>query len=70
MDRDNLRHLKRLSRDDGANLHLFLDFAPELGVSDLPDPYFGGAGGFEVVLDMAEAASRGLLAEIRRAHFS
>ena len=70
MDRDNLRHLKRMSRGDGANLHLFLDFAPELGVPDLPDPYFGGADGFEIVLDMAEAASRGLLAEIRRTHFS
>ena len=32
---------------------------------DVPDPYYGGAEGFEQVLDMVEAACLGLLAEIR-----
>lgn len=32
---------------------------------DVPDPYFGGADGFEHVLDLVEAACRGLLAEVR-----
>jgi len=35
---------------------------------DVPDPYYGGADGFETVLDMIEAASAGLLAEIRANH--
>jgi protein-tyrosine phosphatase len=37
--------------------------APDL---DVPDPYYGGARGFEDVLDLVEAACRGLVAEIRR----
>ncbi len=41
-------------------IRLFLDFAsvPE---DDVPDPYYGGAAGFERVLDLVETASRGLL---------
>jgi protein-tyrosine phosphatase len=47
---------------------MFLDFAPELGRSNVPDPYYGGDGGFDAVLDMIEAASVGLLADIRDKH--
>ncbi len=48
-----------------ARLKLLLEFAPELGRREVPDPYYGGAAGFEDVLDLAEAASRGLLKELR-----
>ena len=34
---------------------------------DVPDPYYGGAEGFEQVLDMVEAACLGLLHELRPA---
>jgi len=51
-----------------SRLHLFLDFAPDLEISEVPDPYYGGASGFERVLDMIEQASAGLLAEIRQQH--
>ncbi len=44
---------------------LFLSFAPQLGVQDVPDPYYGGHDGFERVLDMIEAGSIGLLDHIR-----
>jgi protein-tyrosine phosphatase len=47
---------------------MFLDFAPEVGKRDVPDPYYGEGGGFDTVLDMIEAASRGLLADIREKH--
>jgi protein-tyrosine phosphatase len=53
-------------KGEEARLAMFLDFAPHLGLREVPDPYFGGADGFEAVLDMTEAASRGLLAHIRR----
>ena len=33
---------------------------------DVPDPYYGGAEGFEQVLDMVEAACRGLLQELKQ----
>ena len=44
---------------------MFLGYAPELGVLDMPDPYFGVGDGFEKVFDMVGACSRGLLVEIR-----
>ncbi len=47
-------------------LRLFMSFAPELGIREVPDPYYGGDRGFEQVFDMIEAASEGLLEDIRR----
>jgi len=38
-------------------------------LTDVPDPYYGGGGppqGFEQVLDLIEAASAGLLEDIRK----
>ena len=51
-----------------SRLRLFLDFAPDLDIREVPDPYYGGGSGFERVLDMIEQASAGLLAEIRQQH--
>jgi protein-tyrosine phosphatase len=44
---------------------LFLEFSANASVREVPDPYYGPAGGFEHVLDLAEDASRGLLTHIR-----
>ena len=65
MDRANLREVSAL-RPVGHEGHvgLFLDLAPELGVREVPDPYYGGADGFERVLDLIEAASDSLLDRI------
>jgi protein-tyrosine phosphatase len=41
-----------------------MEYAPEAGVLEVPDAYYGGAGGFEAVLDLTAAASRGLLAAL------
>ena len=41
-----------------------LDFASEHEESQVPDPYYGGARGFDYVLDLVEAASDGILAKI------
>jgi protein-tyrosine phosphatase len=67
MDQDNLRHLKRFS-PGSATLGLFLEYAPELKRSDVPDPYFGGGDGFEIVLDLVETAAKALLINIQRIH--
>ena len=42
-------------------VRLFMEFAPDLAVREVPDPYYGGLNGFEHVLDLVEQASRGLL---------
>ena len=66
MDRSQLRELERARPADAASkIGLFLDYAPELGLTDLPDPYLGDDAGFETALNMIETAGRRLLAEIR-----
>ena len=70
MDRENLRHLRALapSRAAREKARLLREFDPDCAGApdlDVPDPYFGGADGFEVVLDQIDAACRGLLS-----HFS
>ena len=70
MDRMNYRTLSiACPAHARGRLSLFLDFAPSLGLNEVPDPYYGAEVGFEDVLDIVEAASRGLLAAIREAHF-
>ncbi len=70
MDRMNYRTLSIVCPAHArGRLSLFLAFAPSLGLDEVPDPYYGADGGFEEVLDIVEAASRGLLAAIREAHF-
>ena len=66
MDRQNLRTLERHAPAHARErLRLFLQFAPESGVLDVPDPYYGGVNGFEHVLDLIESASQGLCAALR-----
>ena len=66
MDRENLDDLKlRAPQNAQERLRLFLEFTPDLGTTEVPDPYYGGSNGFEEVLDLVEAASRGLLQHIR-----
>ncbi|MEM9401718.1 MAG: low molecular weight protein-tyrosine-phosphatase [Pseudomonadota bacterium] len=66
MDEDNYRLLIQQSEPVHHNkIRLFLDYGgtPE---REVPDPYYGGASGFERVLDLVEDASKGLLNAIRR----
>lgn len=66
MDRQNLDVLRRLApAASRGRIRLFLEFAPEEGTAEVPDPYYGGPNGFEEVLDLVEAAARGLLQHVR-----
>ncbi len=66
MDRLNMAALRdRAEPEHQSKIDLFLSYSSGDGV-DVPDPYYGGASGFERVLDMVEDASRGLLEELRR----
>lgn len=66
-DRSNLRDATALWRQagQGAAPRLFLDYAPDCGLSDLPDPWY--SHDFDQTLDLVEAASRGLIAALRAA---
>jgi protein-tyrosine phosphatase len=70
-DRSNLRDLRAVAPPEArARMHLLREFDPEAkGAPDLdvPDPYYGGPDGFERVLDLVDAACRGLLDELRAA---
>ena len=69
MDSDNLRRLQAIRpKQARGQLRLLLEYAPEAGALDVPDPYYGGAGGFERVLDLVEQGGRGLLEDIRKHH--
>ena len=66
MDRENIATLRaRAPHDAHEKVRLFLEFAPETETVEVPDPYYGGANGFEHVLDLVEAASQGLLRHLR-----
>jgi low molecular weight protein-tyrosine phosphatase len=66
MDRNNLAVLRRQAPAAlRERVRLFLEFAPDAGATDVPDPYYGGSSGFEEVLDLVEAAARGLLGHLR-----
>ena len=56
MDRDNFSDLMDLGRAKEGQVRLLSSFLPEGGSVDVPDPYYGGAQGFETVLDMIEEA--------------
>ena len=65
MDEEVHVRLRRIAPPDYASrLALFMDFAPAVGRRDVPDPYYGGAAGFEDVLDLVEEGARGLLAKL------
>jgi low molecular weight protein-tyrosine phosphatase len=70
MDRSNLADLRRIAPDESARakVRLLRDFDPSSdGELDVPDPYHGGARGFEDVLDLVQGSCEALLAELRAA---
>lgn len=71
LDADNLRRLRAIAPDDDARakLRLLREFDTRgAGLHDVPDPWYGGADGFEEVLDLCERTCNGLLAHLQREH--
>lgn len=65
LDSDNLLILEELQPSDGtARLSLLLAFSALQKNGSVPDPYYGGAAGFEQVLDLLEEANQALLTTI------
>lgn len=66
MDEANMRNLKRKCPEEYRfKLQLFLDYA-EADFNEVPDPYHGGKRGFELVLDLIEDASNGLVTHLKQ----
>ena len=78
MDDRNLRELRRLGRKTESEAAICMaptgqwraickmtDFCRKSDCTEVPDPYYGGDAGFELVLDLIEDASDGLLERIR-----
>ncbi len=67
MDKSNLDNLQRMAMpEQRAKIRLFMDFAHNFDDDEVPDPYYGLGHGFDLVLDMVEDASQGLVEDIRK----
>ena len=60
MDQSNLEDLKGLETET-AQIVLFSDFLSSEAPVDIPDPYYGGAEGFDRVIDLIEEGCPALL---------
>tara|TARA_Y100000052_G_scaffold27554_2_gene36256 strand:+ start:3634 stop:3933 length:300 start_codon:yes stop_codon:yes gene_type:complete len=64
MDEKNKSEIERYRPTDNTTLvEMFLDYAPDQPIRDMPDPYFTRT--FNQVIDLCEAASQGLLERLR-----
>jgi protein-tyrosine phosphatase len=71
MDRENLADLRAASPPHRAGrLRLLLAFTAAGSGSDVPDPFYGGADGFDAVFDLIEDGARGVMEHIRDRHFA
>jgi protein-tyrosine phosphatase len=69
-DAQNVAALRAVapSEEAAAKVRLLREFDPAAAAADdldVPDPYYGGADGFDDVIDMVDAACRGLLDQLR-----
>lgn len=66
MDNHNRSFLQSMADEVYLNkIHLFLEYAENCKLIEVPDPYFGGEEGFEIVLDLLQQASIGLLKHLQ-----
>lgn len=65
MDKLNLVTLQDRAGDSVDRIQLLMEFSELSPGGEVPDPYYGGAAGFERVLDLVETAASGLLNHLR-----
>ncbi|MEX0329874.1 MAG: low molecular weight protein-tyrosine-phosphatase [Puniceicoccaceae bacterium] len=68
MDLENLDGLRPFNPNGTgkAKVSLMCDYAREHDLREVPDPYYGGQQGFELVLDLLEDACAGLLDDLAK----
>jgi len=67
MDQQNVSDLKLIARNENdlKKIYLMTDFSTSKKYNSVPDPYFGGTAGFELVLDILEDACDGLIRKLK-----
>lgn len=68
MDNNNYMNVKKLAKstEDVSKIHRMTDFSIDFSDHDhVPDPYYGGDDGFNLVMNLLEDATEGLLQEIK-----
>lgn len=67
MDDQNISDLRSMARDndDLDKIYKMTAFCSEYDHDTVPDPYYGGEAGFELVLDLLEDACTGLVNKLR-----
>lgn len=66
MDQTNLKELrKRFPDQSHDNVSLMMSYAEQRSETEVPDPYYGGEDGFELVLNLLNDAAEGLLNDIK-----
>ena len=70
MDEQNIRGLKILAptAEHQAKIYRMTDYLTKIKADEVPDPYYGGAAGFEYVIDLLEDACSGLLDTLTANH--
>ncbi|WP_109832862.1 low molecular weight protein-tyrosine-phosphatase [Reichenbachiella versicolor] len=65
MDRSNYSNMKALVNYEPKNLYYMRDFDPEAnGDLDVPDPYYGGIDGFNLIFQMMSRSIDNLIAHL------
>ncbi|SMO86342.1 protein tyrosine phosphatase [Saccharicrinis carchari] len=66
MDDQNMSDLRAMATNDEqlSKLHKMTDYSSRFTYNEVPDPYYGGAEGFELVLDLLEDACDGLIKKL------
>lgn len=67
MDDSNYYNVMRLARDieSEKKVYRMVDFSTRFSHDHVPDPYYSGADGFELVLDLLEDSCQGLMDKIK-----
>ncbi len=68
MDNNNYMNVKKLAitQEDVEKIHRMTDFSIDFADHDhVPDPYYGGDDGFNLVMNLLEDAAKGLIKDIK-----
>lgn len=69
MDESNLANLRKMCPDGYEHkIRLLVEFA-QGDYPEVPDPYYGGRRGFELVLDIIEQGCAGFITHVKSTHF-